>query len=279
MVQILSVIQELEKNNYLNINNIESIYGTSAGAIIAVILSLKFDWETINDYIIKRPWHDVFPFKVQNILDAYTKKGIFDIKTVEKCFKPLFDAKDISLDINLKDFYELTKIEINIFAFEVNEYKIHNVSYKTYPNLQLLKAVQMSCAIPVLVSPVFIEDKCFMDGGIACNYPLNFCIESGKHPDEILGFKNKYSDEKSNINEGSTILDYLLNFLFKSVFNIQNNYIQPYIKNEVVCDASYLTLDILKNTLTNIEVRRELFKKGKKTASDWLEKYTLQNSV
>lgn len=279
MVQILSVIQELEKNNYLNINNIESIYGTSAGAIIAVILSLKFDWETINDYIIKRPWHDVFPFKVQNILDAYTKKGIFDIKTVEKCFKPLFDAKDISLDINLKDFYELTKIEINIFAFEVNEYKIHNVSYKTYPNLQLLKAVQMSCAIPVLVSPVFIEDKCFMDGGIACNYPLNFCIESGKHPDEILGFKNKYSDEKSNINEGSTILDYLLNFLFKSVFNIQNNYIQPHIKNEVLCDASYLTLDILKNTLSNIEARRELFKKGKKTASDWLEKYTLQNSV
>ena len=118
-----------------------------------------------------------------------------------------------------------------------------------------------------------------MDGGIACNYPLNFCIESGKDPDEILGFKNKYSDEKSDINEGSTILDYLLNFLFKSVFNIQNNYIQPHIKNEVLCDASYLTLDILKNTLSNIEARRELFKKGKKTASDWLEKYTLQNSV
>jgi predicted acylesterase/phospholipase RssA len=271
MIQILSAIQELEKNNYLNMKNIESIYGTSAGAIIAVMLSLKFDWETINDYIIKRPWHDVFPIKVQNILDAYTKKGIFDIKTVEKCFKPLFDAKDISLDINFKDFYELTKIEINIISFEVNEYKIHELSYKNYPNLSILKAVQMSCALPILITPVFIDDKCFMDGGIACNYPLNFCVDSGKELDEILGFKNKYSDEKSNINKDSTILDYLLNFLFKSVFNVHNNYVQPIIKNEVVCDASYLSLDILKNTLSNIEVRRDLFEKGKQSANVFLK--------
>jgi predicted acylesterase/phospholipase RssA len=279
MVQILAVIQELEEKNFLNTKDIESIYGTSAGAIIAVILALKFDWETVNDYIIKRPWQDVFPVKVQNILDAYSKKGLFDIKTIEKCFKPLFDAKDIPLDINLKDFYELTKIEINMISFEINEYKIQNISYKTYPNISVFQAVQMSCAIPILISPVFIEDKCFMDGGIGCNYPLNFCIESGKEPDEIIGFKNKYPDKSSNIHEGSTILDYILHFLFKSVFNIQNNYIQPDIKNEVICDTSYLTLDILKNTLSSIETRRELFKKGKETASDWLEKHALQNGI
>ena len=104
MIQILAAIQELENKQYLNMNDIETIYGTSAGAIIAVMFSLKFDWQTLNDYIIKRPWHELFSIKVQNILDSYSKKGIFDIKTVEKCFKPLFDAKDISLDITLEDF-------------------------------------------------------------------------------------------------------------------------------------------------------------------------------
>jgi predicted acylesterase/phospholipase RssA len=77
MIQNLSAIQELERKEYLNMKNIESIYGTSAGAIIGLMLSLKFDWDTLNDYIIKRPWQDVFPIKIQNILDAYTKKGIF----------------------------------------------------------------------------------------------------------------------------------------------------------------------------------------------------------
>jgi predicted acylesterase/phospholipase RssA len=75
LFQILSAIQELEKNDFFYMKNIESIYGTSAGSIVAVLISLKFDWETLNDYLIKRPWKDVFPVKVQNIFDAYTKKG------------------------------------------------------------------------------------------------------------------------------------------------------------------------------------------------------------
>ncbi len=276
MIQILSAIQELENNKYLNMNEIESIYGTSAGAILAVMFSLNFDWQTLNDYIIKRPWHDLFAIKVQNILDSYTKKGIFDSKTVEKCFKPLLDAKDIPLDISLEEFFKLTNKELHMFAFEINDYKVVDISYKTHPNLKLLSAVQMSCALPVLMTPVFVDDKCFMDGGVACNYPLNFCIESGKNPDEILGFKNKYSDDKIIVNTESTLLDYILNFLFKAVFNVHNNYTQPIIKNEVICDTSYLSFDMLRAAISNIDVRKDLFEKGKQAAIQFLE---LQNSI
>jgi len=276
MIQILAAIQELENKQYLNMNDIETIYGTSAGSIIAVMFSLNFDWEILNDYIIKRPWHELFSIKVQNILDSYTKKGIFDCKTVEKCFKPLFDAKDISLDITLEDFFRLTKKEIHLFTFEINEYKLFDISYKTHPNIKLLDAVQMSCALPVLITPVFIDDKCFMDGGIACNYPLQFCIESGKNPDEILGFKNKYSDNKTIINSKSTLLDHILNFLFKAILSMESNYTQPVIKNQVICDTSYVTFDTLRAATTSIEIRKELFDKGKESAIQFLE---LQNSV
>ena len=276
MIQILAAVQELEKNNYFKMDDIESIYGTSAGAILAVIFSLKFDWETINDYIIKRPWQDVFVIKVQNILDSYTKKGIFDVKTVEKCFKPLLDAKDIPLDITLKDFHILTNVELHMFSFEINEYKIVDISHKTHPDLPLLVAVQMTCCLPVLMTPVFIDNKCFIDGGVGCNYPLNFCIESGRNCDEVLGFKNKYSDEKQNINSDSTLLDYILNFLFKSVFSVQNNYTQPHIKNEIICDSSYLSLDSLRSAISSSEIRKSLFDRGKQSAIQFLE---LQNSI
>ena len=277
MIQILGAIQHLEKNNFLDMKNIESIYGTSAGAIVAILICLKFDWETINDYIIKRPWQDVFPIKVQNIFDAYTKKGIFDIKTIEKCFKPLLDAKDISMDINLQDFYTLSNIELHMFSFEINEYKVQDISYLTYPKLSLLTAVQMTCGLPVLVTPVCIEDKCFIDGGLACNYPLNYCIESGKIPDEILGFKNKYSVENNNINEESNILDFLLSFLFKAVFSLSTSHIQSQLNNEILCDSKYLTIDILRNALGSIDVRRDLFKNGIESAVFFLTK--LENSI
>lgn len=270
LIQILGAIQHLERNEIVHMSNIESIYGTSAGAIIGILICLKFDWDTINDYIIKRPWHDVFPIKVQNIFDAYTKKGIFDVKTVEKCFKPLLDAKDIPMDINLEDFYKLSKIELHLFSFEINEYKIQDISYLTHPKLSLMTAVQMTCAIPILITPVCFDDKCYIDGGMACNYPLNHCIESGKLPDEILAFKNKYKDEKAKIQNDSTMIDFLLNFIFKAVFSVNTDRFQNKIKNEVICDATYLSIEILKNALGNVDTRRDLFTQGTETAIRFL---------
>jgi hypothetical protein len=56
----------------------------------------------------------------QNIFDAYSKRGLFDIKTIEKALKPLMDAKDIPININFKDFYEVSKIELHLFSLEMN---------------------------------------------------------------------------------------------------------------------------------------------------------------
>jgi len=279
MIQILGAIQFLEKNKFLDMNNIETIYGTSAGAMIGLCLCLKFDWDTINDYIIKRPWQDVFSIKVENIFDVYTRKGIFDIKTIEKCFKPLFDAKDISIDINLEDLYKLSKIELHIFAFEINEYKTHDISYLTHPKLSVLTAIQMSSALPILITPVFLEDKCYIDGGVSCNYPLKYCIDSGKNIEDILGFKVKYNNNNKNIiREESTILDFLFYYLFKAIFSINIDSVQPSIKNEVLLDVntSCVTFHMF-HVLNSAEDRKEWFNNGVKSSANLLT--TLEYSI
>ena len=270
MIQILGAIQKLEEKQFLNMKQIESIYATSAGAIVGVLICLKYDWETINDYIIKRPWQDVFAIKVENIFDAYTKKGLFDKNIIEKCFKPLLDAKDISMNITLEEFYNFSQIELHLFSFEINEFKIQDISYLTHPTLTLLNAIQMTCAIPVLVSPVCIEDKCFIDGGMTSNYPLTYCIASGKITDEILGFKNKYKDTKNYIHSESTMLDFLLHFLFKTILSLNTDHIQPVIKHELICEANFMTLENLRTSLSNIDVRKELLQSGIERASIFL---------
>lgn len=277
LVQVLGALQHLEKQKFIDLNNIETIYGTSAGAIVGILICLKFDWETINDYIIKRPWQDVFSIKVENIFDAYSKKGIFDHKIIEKCFRPLLDAKDLSLEITLEEFYNYSKIELHLFSFEINEYKVQDISYLTHPKLTLMIAIQMTCAIPILLTPVCIENKCYIDGGMSSNYPLIYCIESGKNQDEILGFKNKYNNDKNYINSESTLLEFILNFLFKAIFSINTDDLQPNIKNEVICCSNLLTLNILSNALSNIEIRKQLFNNGIENAELFLSK--LDNSV
>jgi len=278
MIQLLGAIQHLEANKFIDLQNIESIYGTSAGAIIGVIICLKYDWETINEYIIKRPWQDVFKIKVDKIFESYSKKGIFDFKTIEKCFKPLFDAKDIPMDITLEDFYKYSNIELHLFSFEINDFTIEDISYLTHPKLSLLTAIQMTCSLPILVTPVCIDDKFYIDGGIVCNYPLKHCIDSGKNIDEILGFKNQYDNEKkSHINSESTLLDFIMCFLFKVIYSLNTDYLQPSIKNEFLCKTDKMNIEMLKKSLSNIDVRKQLFNNGTEDAIYFLSK--LENRV
>lgn len=271
MLQYMSAIQHLNENNIVDLNCIESIYGTSAGSMVAVLLALKYDWETLNDYIIQRPWHELFHFKINYIFDAYKKRGIYSKNIIEKAFKPLLDAKDISIDVTLKDFYEYSKIEIHFFSFEINQFKTEDISYLTHPNISLIDAVIMSSSIPLLFTPVIIENKCYIDGGVCANYPLKYCLDTGKNEDEVLGFCNQYDCQQKNyIDSKSTLLDFVLCLFFKTFDNLSSNLINPKIKYEVVFDAKYINLQYLKSAISSMDVRKELYQKGTETAKDFI---------
>lgn len=275
MIQTLGVLHHLSTTNVLNLNNIKSIYGTSAGAIVGTLICLNYDWDSINDYIIQRPWNDVFKIKIDVICDAYKKKGLFDLKTVEKCFKPLFDAKDIPLNITFEEFYDYSKIDLHMYSFDINEFKLQDISHMTYPKLPVLQGIQMTCSLPLLVSPVCFDNKCFIDGGIICNYPLKQCMDNIENHDEILGIKNQYESENRinlNINSDSTIVDYILTFLFKTIQSLSKKEEITNIKNEIICKATLMSVSYLKDVLYSLDLRKKLFDDGAESAKLFMSK-------
>jgi hypothetical protein len=274
MVQTLGAITRLEEEKFINFEEIKSIYGTSAGAVVGTLICLKFDLDTINEYIIKRPWQEVFKINVEQIFNSYSKKGIFDVKIIEKCFKPLFDAKDISMDITLKEFYTYSNIEMHFFTFEINEFQTEDISYLTHPTLSLITAIQMTCGLPILLTPVCIDNKCYIDGGIVCNYPLNYCIKGipNINIDEILSFKTEYTQTNTTIHLNSTMLDFVMNFLFKLIYSLSTDNIQPKIKYELLCSTDKLSIGALKKALFDINIRNELFQIGIEEANEFLSK-------
>lgn len=282
MLQTIGVLHYLCGHNLLNIKELKTIYGTSAGAIVGTLLCMDYEWDTINDYIIKRPWNDLFKIKIDTICESYKKKGLFDKNTIEKCFKPLFDAKNIPLDITFKDFYEYSKIELHMFSFDINEFKLHDISHLTYPKLSILSGLQMSCSLPMLVAPICYENKCFIDGGVVCNYPIKQCFENiaDDEKDTILGIKNMYNSEhsmNSNITDDSNIIDFLFSFVFKSIRNLSINADDyPKIKNEIVCEANYMTIQTLKDAFCSQEIRKELFENGTKSAQNFVNIHLCQ---
>lgn len=281
-IKSLGILQNLEINDFWKIENIQTIYATSAGAIVALLIALKFDWQSINDYILLRRWHEVFPIGINEIFDAFSKKGLIQDEISRTFFKPFFLAKDLSLDTTMKEFFEYSNIDLHFFSLELNSFQIENISYKTFPDLSILKAIHMTCALPVVISPVIFEGKCYVDGGVIHNYPLNICIEEQGYEndyDEILAIKNNYSDDenqsqenKSNnkIGDESSMLDYIMIFINKLIMSVDTEGKQKSVKYELQCKTSHISLDTLKSALYSADFRKELLESGMDTGKKFL---------
>lgn len=256
-------LRESAKKGIWNINNIESIYGTSVGSILAVILALKYDWDTMDDYLIKRPWQNLYKFNIYSVLDAIKNRGIFDTKIIENTLLPLFSGKDIAIDITMKEFYDKTNIDLHIFTTEIHSFTRIDISHKTHPDWKVTDAVYCSSALPVLFSPYIIENKCYCDGGLLVNYPLSCCIENGVNPNEILGITRIHND-KSNleIKSDSSLIDYVLVILYRSIERLLVTPIRDKIAVEYTILSLRLSVYDIINTAASMEERLRLIELG-----------------
>jgi len=272
-IQSIGALQHLEKSGFWKIDDIKTIYATSAGAIVALLLALKFDWDSINDYIILRPWHETYHVNISQIFEAYSKKGIFDRSIIETFYKPFFETRDISLSMTMLEFYEYSGIELHFFSLELNSFEIVDISYKTFPDIPVLQSLHMSCAIPMIITPVCFDNKCFIDGGVISNYPIKYCIENEKNVDEIFGIQNIYEKNNANIvKDDSTMLDYVVHFISGLVNNASkySNFLEE-MPSELKYDAQLMSLDNVKETLYSSDFRKELLERGVKAADDFLQ--------
>ena len=55
-----SVLRTLNLKGVWDIKDIRTIYGSSIGSFAAIIIALNYDWETMDDFLIKRPWEKIY---------------------------------------------------------------------------------------------------------------------------------------------------------------------------------------------------------------------------
>jgi predicted acylesterase/phospholipase RssA len=258
------LLKEANLNNMWSFENIETIYGTSVGSMLCVILCLKYDWETVDDYLIKRPWQHVYKLNLYSILEAFQKRGIFDIKVVEETFLPLFKGKDISIDVTMKEFFDITQIELHIFTTELTSYKLIDISYKTHPDWKVIEAVYSSSTLPIAFAPYIKDNKCYCDGGFLANYPLDHCIKNGANPEEIIGLNKICIDGNNNtINENSTLFDYIMLLINNTISFILKSTEKYKIKHEYELTGEPACIFSIVKTANESEERERLIEDGR----------------
>lgn len=266
-------LRECHKKGIWRLEDIETLHGISIGSILITVLCLDYETEVIDDFLIKRPWQNLFKFNITSITNSFQKKGIFSKDVIKEVFLPLFKGKDLSIDITLKEFYEFSKKEMHIYATEIHNFALTDFSYKTHPDWKLIDVIYCSCAIPGIFMPYLFEGGCYCDGGIILNYPLKCCLENSVDPDTILGIKMMVdSSKKSFITEESTIFDYMLNILNELLFKgaAPSHIDMKPIKYEIAVNHPQLSIYNSYESLSSQEKRVELIEHGRKSVMEKL---------
>jgi len=250
-------LKYLTEKKYIVHENIESIYATSIGSFIGLIYLLNIDWLWVDDYLIKKPWKNVVNFSYTNLV---YDKGIINRTDVCNALEPLFLTKNIPLTITMLEFYNLIKIEFNIYACSFTTLEQKKFNYINTPNITLVDALYVSLAFPFVFAPLYIDDSFYLDGAIIQGCPVNNCItEKQCDYSEILCFindktkpidlsnpyhnnnnnnnNNNNSNNNNNNNNNNNISFFkyfyvLLNAWFIKISNIENEII-VHIKNSI----------------------------------------------
>jgi len=255
------ILQESNKQRLWDIDHIQTIYGTSIGAILATILCLRYDWNTLDDYFIKRPWEKVFHYDLHTLFSCVQNNGIFTRTVTEQILKPLLLGKDILPTVTMAEFFQKTGIELHVMVTNVNVFEPVDVSYKTHPDWSLVDAVHSSCAIPVLFKPICVDGIMYCDGGFCVNYPLKQCIENGANPDHVFGIQNTGIDNEEIDTTMFSLFDYIIHLLNKMLEKIAPN-TDCKIRHLFVVPPDRRSLTNIKNVAEKRSEREELINAG-----------------
>jgi len=266
----LGAIHKLFELNILNIKEIKSIYGTSVGSIIGLFIcfhKLGINNEIIKDYIINRPFHETYKITMNQILNIYDSKGIYDKKSAYILFKPFFQTIDISTEITMNELYKLTSIELFFYTIEINSFTLKELSYLKTPDLPVINAIYMSSTIPLIMSPIIQTNECYIDGAFLCNYPINECLKQNvENEKEILGINYKYTNTNITtfVNEKTNIIDYIITILNNIIIIVYNIMKPPEKKlyNEICIPLIHQSIKNIVDIFYFQEKRLELYELG-----------------
>lgn len=166
----LGMIAECMESNLFSMDAIKSIRASSAGAIISVLLCMKIPIHEIIDYFIKRPWKKWLKI---DLLQFTSTKGIVSHSCFLDMIAPFFHTNDISVEITMKEFYELTNIDLHIFTTSVKKLNAVDLNHATFPELSVIQAVSMSASVPIVFTPILYRDEYYVDGGLLIHCPVS----------------------------------------------------------------------------------------------------------
>jgi predicted acylesterase/phospholipase RssA len=197
-IAFLGVIECLQRNQKLKIKQLETLAGSSVGAIIACFLVVGYNVAEIFKLILDTNFQDLVDVHVSKLLTNFGLDSGHRLVTV---IKNCFIAKGFDPDITFEQLYAKTQQRLVITASCLGK-GVTYFDYLSHPDLSVVVALRMSFGIPFLFTAVKYQGDYYVDGGLLDNCPMT--ILSKESPDSIIIIRASYRHQQPQLRDAQS---------------------------------------------------------------------------
>lgn len=137
--------------------------GSSAGSIAASLIAAGFTSAEIRGFCMSAMPDGILS---ANLFDLPFDDAVNTGEIMEKWLH------DVLGDIT----FAQAKVPITILATDINARKSYAMNKNVCPDTPLYQACRASSSVPFMFEPYMLNDRKFVDAGVACNMPLNHLV-------------------------------------------------------------------------------------------------------
>ena len=201
-ISYIGIFRKLEETGIRP--NIQTISACSVGTIFGLLWILGFQSGEMQQIIQKYNFAKLYQFNLNTLFDGF---GCSDFQRVIELLTELLTLRQLSPAVTFQQLYNYSPIRFITNAVCLETGMVQYFDYCSTPEMPVLLAIQMSCAIPLLFPRVIYRNQTYIDGGVLDHLPLE-CLNNPTS--EILCINLSENLERQNL---TTFSGYLMSVI------------------------------------------------------------------
>jgi NTE family protein len=206
-------IREMEAEGMMK--SVEKVGGTSAGAIVALLVSLGCTGKELEQIIGGtnfKKFNDGHYLFAGGINRTNKYFGWYRGSSFEKWLEKIIVQKTGNADITLEELHKQGFKKLYVTGTCLNKQQLVILSHETYPRMKVKDAVRISMSIPLYFEAVFIDTEgkvikhpkrkegldIMVDGGFTGNFPIRIFDSLPGYNFSTLGFRIDSDEQIKN---------------------------------------------------------------------------------
>lgn len=204
------------------LRDVQEYWGTSAGALVATLLSLSRSAKVLKDCMYATDFVKFRDIDVNNLLSMNKTWGLDNGVSLMKEVERILDT----IHPNSKDLCMCDIPNVTMIIANVSNHTLIQCSAANYPSLPVIDAIRATMSLPLFFRPYIHKDSghIWVDGAIGANFAW-MLLPSDKDRYESLGFTFDHGD----VTAPTTISEYLLSMIHfrepKTIHELKAKYV------------------------------------------------------